>query len=168
MRVWPVALGLACSVALMALISGCAVQTGSLAGGPLALKEVWFTHTQTVGGQLYPTSSEPQQIWERTDVFFLGKDAKVIMLVVFNDQRSHNIRGLRRDAQGGEYRFQFNTSPTMGRDRSWSVRSWQWNIYGLRLGKHTVDLTIDDVPAGSYSFEVLPDNTPGEAGSSGG
>ena len=65
-------------------------------GQPSALRDVWFTNTRAAGRAEW-RSREPQQIWPRVDTFVQGKDALAILLIVFNDQRAHQVRGVRKD-----------------------------------------------------------------------
>src|SRR5262244_2674693 len=63
------------------------------------VRDAWFTTTLTPGGQQYGRT-QPESIWGKVEEFTRGKDAKVIMLVVFNDLGSHQVSGKRINPSG--------------------------------------------------------------------
>ena len=123
-------------------------------GQPAALKDVWFTNTRAAGRAAWG-AREPQQIWPRVDTFVQGKDPLAILLIVFNDQRAHHVRGVRTDPDKREWPFRFDVSPrTSG--VGWRAVYYVWPVDKILRGKHLVDLAVDEVPAGTLSFTVRP------------
>ena len=133
-----------CGYAETAATSGSRVPT---------LRDAWFTTTVTVPGQKYDRN-QPEHIWAKVEEFVRGKDNKVIMVVVFNDQGSHTIKGRRINPQGKEELFHWSITPVTGGTTGWNKTSKSWEVSKLAPGKHVVELTVDSTPAGRYSFTV--------------
>jgi hypothetical protein len=123
-------------------------------GQPSALTDVWFTNTRAAGRAEW-RSREPQQIWPRVDTFVQGKDALAILLIVFNDQRAHQVRGVRKDPDNREWPFRFDVLPRTV-NVGWRAVYYVWPVDKIPRGKHLVDLAVDEVRAGTLSFTVRP------------
>ena len=117
------------------------------------VRDVWFTTTVTPGGQHYGRT-QPESIWGKVEEFTRGKDAKVTMLVIFNDLGSHQISGNRINATGKSNPFKMSVTPITGGTTGWRSVTKSWAVDTLARGKHTVELTVDSRPSGSYSFVV--------------
>jgi hypothetical protein len=138
------------------LVAGLSSLTGATAtaGSRVpTVRDVWFTTTVTVPGQKYGRN-EPEQIWAKAEEFTRGKDSKAIMIVVFNDHGSHSISGRLVNHKGKASPFAWSVTPISGATTGWRATSWKWDVSKLAPGKHTVELTVDSQPAGTYAFEV--------------
>jgi len=144
------------------LVAGCllVVTAAAYAGTPATsdtrvptVRDVWFTTTTTPGGQQYGRT-QPESIWGKVEAFTRGKDARVIMLIVFNDLGSHQVSGNRVNPSGKGNPFTMKVTPHSGGTTGWRSVTKSWTVDTLARGKHTVELTVDSKPAGSYSFVI--------------
>jgi len=139
-----------CLAAAMAAYAG----TSAVSDTRVAtVRDVWFTTTVTPGGQQYGRT-QPESIWGKVGEFTRGKDAKVTMLVIFNDLGSHQISGSRINPSGKANPFKMSVTPITGGTTGWRGVTKSWAVDTLARGKHTVELTVDSRPAGSYSFVI--------------
>jgi hypothetical protein len=137
---------------LAALLAG-VVPAGAAENTSPVLRDAWFTRTESVPGQRYGRS-QPENIWERTAVFEKGKDTKAILLIVLKDLNPHTISGVLTGPEGKPRPFKYSVTTLQGGQVQWRATSRAWDVGNLYTGKHTVELAIDDVPAGSYTFLV--------------
>src|SRR5262245_8836496 len=131
---------------------GCALITGS--GLPLGVSDIWFTNAETGPGfQVYPGRA-PQQLLPAVRIFDRARDSKVKLVVLFNSGDPHEIRVTRIMPTGTQYSFNWSVPrSTQARTQRWESRDWPLDASWMP-GQYRVDLTIDGVPAGSYTFEV--------------
>jgi len=117
------------------------------------VRDVWFTTTVTPGGQRYDRT-QPEAIWTKVEQFTRGKDAKVIMVVIFNDHGSHRVSGTRVNPEGKKSSFELAVTSYSGATTGWRAVTKTWEVDKLARGKHGVELMVDSKPAGTYSFVV--------------
>jgi hypothetical protein len=123
-------------------------------GLPAGVSDIYFTNAEAgPGGQLY-RGRAPQQLLPEVRIFDRARDSKVRLVVVFRSGDEHEIRVTRITPTGTQSSFNWSVPrSTQFRTTRFDTREWPLNASWMP-GQYRVDLTIDGVPAGSYTFEV--------------
>jgi hypothetical protein len=134
------------------LLMGCAnLDYGTKPG---VLRGAWFTDAMPLGGE-YGTygrlTAEPEYSLPQPKTVF-ERGQKVTFIVVFDDRRSHRVRAVGTDANGRRSAREVSFAGQL--DRTWQSVFFPITTGGLSAGPYTVELLVDDQPAGVYIFTL--------------
>jgi hypothetical protein len=118
---------------------------------PGNVRDVWFTTSETVSGR---HNTSPERRFERVETFSRETDKSVIMVIVFNDHGSHEVSAVRTGPDGKAQTHRASLAPNSGSVRGSRTHRHRWDTSKLKVGTHTVEVVVDDVLIGKYSFEL--------------
>jgi hypothetical protein len=132
-------------VAFLLAVMGSACASVSPVPG---VSDVYFTNAQSGPGA-------QSQILPPVTVFDRKRDGQVKIVIVFSTGNAHSLQAVLNTPQGGATRPITWETPARTQFGTWATTSAYWSINpSTRPGRYTVDLTIDGMPAGIYSFEL--------------
>lgn len=120
--------------------------------GTHVVRDAWLTKTRPPQGELgnrEPRAANPVETHE-----FSTADREVILFVVFGSTNAHTGRASIKDESGVvrvDRKLQVQGTT---RDLLWRTAWWSFPMSTFRPGRWTVDLTIDDIPYGTLTFNV--------------
>ncbi len=141
MRKGVIAAGVACVVAVMV--------AGSVSAA--SIRNAYFSSGSVPSGQTFRSEHElpgPTKTFER------GKDKVARLYVILGDFSAHVFRGELKGPGGKVVRkLNWNTR-AFNRAASWHSVSHAFSLKDLKPGDYSIDLIVDDVPAGTYGFTL--------------
>jgi hypothetical protein len=138
-------------VAFLLAVMGSACASVSPVPG---VSDVYFTNAQSgPGAQSYNATSQ-YQILPPVTAFDRKRDGQVKIVIVFSTGNAHSLQAVLNTPQGATRPITWET-PARTQFGTWATTSAYWSINpSTPPGRYTVDLTIDGMPAGIYSFEL--------------
>jgi hypothetical protein len=135
-------------VALVAL-----VLVGTIAApvSGASISNVYFSSGSVPPGQTFRTEGElpgPTKTFER------GKDSVARMFVILRDMSAHTFRGELKGPGGKVVRKLNWNVQSFNRPTTWRVVTHSFNLKNLEPGEYSIDLTVDDLPAGTHGFTL--------------
>jgi len=120
------------------------------------VSDVYFTNAESGPGyQLHNPGSTPYQIRPPVRAFDRERDAKITIIVVFSTGSAHSLRAVLNAPNGDAPRPVSWSAPSRTQFGTWVTSSAWWSVSRrMAPGRYTVELTIDEPPAGTYSFDL--------------
>jgi hypothetical protein len=165
-------------VLVLACLNLASCASGPSVSQPASLRSVWFTDRDFPPGYQQYRSEFPEQYYgpgksqpEKGFAFDPELGAMVVttggfgpfekasgrsvkMVLVMKDCDSHEFAIRRADPGGKETSGKWSVSSLLRERCSWRVTYRTWQVNSLAVGEHTVDLTVDGKPGGTYKFTV--------------
>lgn len=116
-----------------------------------SIRNVYFSNGSVPSGQTFRSEGE---LPGPTKTFETGKDTVARMFVIFGDMSAHKMRGELKAANGKVVRKLDTDVPSFNRPASWRFVTHGFRLNGLSAGTYSIDLVVDDMPAGTYSFTL--------------
>jgi hypothetical protein len=129
------------------------VLAGTIVGaaGAASISNVYFSSGSVPPGGTFRTEGElpgPTKTFER------DKDKVARMYVILRDMSAHTFRGELKGPGGKVVRkLDWKVAP-FNRAATWRYVSHRFDLKGLRPGEYSIDLMVDDAPAGTYGFTL--------------
>jgi hypothetical protein len=133
------------------LTVGCA---STKPGLPADVSDIYFTNAEVGPGKQIYQAGTPQQIQPEAHTFDRARDSKVRLVIVLTRGYAHEIHLTLITPAGRQHPANWSV-PSVTSMGTWRTQSWQWPLNASWApGRYRVDLTMDGVPAGSYTFDV--------------
>ena len=116
-----------------------------------SIRNVYFSNGSVPSGQTFRSEGE---LPGPTTTFESGKDTVARMFVIFGDMYAHKMRGELKGADGKVVRKLDVDVPSFNRSASWRFVTHGFRLNGLAAGTYSIDLMVDDMPAGTHSFTL--------------
>lgn len=116
-----------------------------------SIRNVYFSNGSVPPGQTFRSEGE---LPGPTKTFETGKDTVARMFVIFGDMYAHKMRGELKAADGKVVRKLDVEVPSFNRPASWRLFTHGFRLDGLAAGTYSIDLVVDDMPAGTHSFTL--------------
>ena len=145
--------------------AACAVATVALAlviaagEAEAQLKRAYFSNTPTSGGIRYGRS-DFQAMPAEVKAFDREKDKTVFLYVILDTAEPVKLRGVLKDPSGRRHAKVDRDVERYGRavtsQNFWRSVNWRWSTERMRdkPGDWTLELQVNDKPAGSYTFTL--------------
>ena len=133
----------------------------AIAGGEAEaqLKRAYFSNTATSGGIRYG-SSDFEAMPAEVKAFDPAKDKTVYLYVILDTADPVKLRGVLKDPSGRQHAKFDRDVERYGRPVTsqtfWRSVNWRWSTDRMhdKHGEWTLDLLVNEKPAGSYSFTM--------------
>jgi hypothetical protein len=135
-------------VALVALV------LAATTGGPAhaaSISNVYFSSGSVPPGQTFRSEGE---LPGPTKTFESGKDNVARLYVVLRDMSAHTFGGELKGPGGKVVRKLNWNVQSFNRAAAWRFVTYSFNLKNLEPGEYSIDLTVDDAPAGTYGFSL--------------
>jgi hypothetical protein len=116
-----------------------------------SIRNVYFSTGSVIQGQTYRSEGElpgPAKQFEG------GKDNVARMFIVFGDMDAHKLQGDLKGPDGNVVRKMNVDVPSLNRSATWRFWTHAFGLRGLTPGVYTIDLRVDDMPAGTHSLTL--------------
>lgn len=128
---------------------------GLVAIAQAQLLDAWFTRGPLPPpNQTFPISSPRMALPLSTETFDRAKDEFVIMIVVFSGGGPHTWTARLKSPSNQETTVKRTVGPIPRITSGWRYTNYGWKTSDFEEGKYTVELTVDDTPAGTHAFTV--------------
>jgi hypothetical protein len=123
------------------------------------LKRAYFSNTQTSGGIRYG-QSDFEAMPAEVKAFDHEKDKLVFLYVILDTPQPVKLRGALKDPSGRQHARVDRDVEQYGRPVTsqtfWRAVNWRWSTDRMRgkPGTWTLELLVNEKPAGSYTFTL--------------
>lgn len=116
-----------------------------------SIRNVYFSNGSVQQGQTYRT---PGELPGPAKGFESGKDPVARMFIILGDMDAHKFRGDLKAADGKVVRKMNVDVPSLNRSATWRFWTHAFGLKDLAPGTYSIDLIVDDMPAGTHSFTL--------------
>ena len=123
------------------------------------LKRAYFSNTPTSGGIRYG-KSDFEAMPAEVKAFDPAKDKTVFLYVILDTGEPVKLQGVLKDPSGHQHAKLDRDVERYGRPVTsqtfWRSVNWRWSTDRMRdkRGEWTLDLLVNEKPAGSYAFTI--------------